>query len=211
MISAPAPQLPDVLRSAKTSAVKRAVKHAAREMVFGAAHPSASGVGDASRIGAVVVLAIVPLWLFGRGILAAWARQMAARRMSVWAISEAQGWLARSARLDPDEAETEWMQAVCFRRLGEVDRWGKALQSAQQKGTPAPRIQQEAKLGLIQSGQLYDGAEFDFDALIEAGTSQDDVAAAFVRGYLVAEQVQMARLILDAGHKRSAEERTSRT
>ncbi|HUT95037.1 MAG TPA: c-type cytochrome [Thermoguttaceae bacterium] len=149
-------------------------------------------------IGAVVLLAMVPLWLFGRGILAAWARRMAARRMSVWAISEAQGWLAWSARLDPGEAETEWMQAVCFRRLGEVDRWGKALQSAQQKGTPSPRIQQEAKLGLIQSGQLYDGAELDFDALIEAGVSQDEVATAFVRGYLVGEQGQKAKLILDA-------------
>ncbi|MFC1597550.1 hypothetical protein ACFL5Q_06395 [Planctomycetota bacterium] len=95
----------------------------------------------------VAVLSIVALLLFGRAILSWWARQMALGRMDAGAISEAQPWLARSARFDPHDGKTELMKAACFRRLYRQDGWNKALESAERKGVSA------AEIGHAQEGE----------------------------------------------------------
>ena len=54
------------------------------------------------------VVAIVVLSVFGRGILALWARQMAARQMNEWAIGAARQWLAHrsvTARIESREQQ----------------------------------------------------------------------------------------------------------
>jgi len=143
------------------------------------------------------VVSIVALLLFGRSILSWWARQMALRRMNAGTISEAQQWLARSARFDADDGKTELMKAACFRRLYRQEGWSKALESAERKGASAARIRQERKLGLIQSGEFGEEAN-ELVTLLEGGVSQHEVCAAFVHGYLARGDPQNAKLVLDA-------------
>ena len=147
---------------------------------------------------ALVILAIVALFLFGRGTLALCARQMAAREMKVGAISAAQQWLAWSGWFDSGDGNTELMQAACFRHLKQVDHYVNALESAKRKGAPATRIQQEMRLGLIEAGKLEEGAENQIGALIEAGLSPHEVARAYVCGFLVRDEPEEAKKVLDA-------------
>jgi len=123
---------------------------------------------------------------------------MATHEMNAGAVSTAQGWLAWSARFASDHGRTELMQAACFRRLEQMDHWRKALQLAEQKGAPAPQVQQEHQLAFIQWGQLVEGAEGELLALIDAGASPREVSAAFVHGYLARENPEKARSLLDA-------------
>ncbi len=155
-----------------------------RKGISRTSQPSAARLWRRALSGAVVVVAFLMLWLFGRGILALGSRQMAARQMSRWAISEAQRWLAWSAWLEPHNGTTDLMQAACFRHLEQVDRWQEALQSAARKKAAASSVQREIELGLLQSGQAHDGTENPLGALVEAGASPHDLAAAFVHGYL---------------------------
>jgi len=122
---------------------------------------------------------------------------MAARRISDHAISQAEQWLAWSAWFDPGDGMADLMQATCARHLGRADRWREAMQWAERKGAPAVRIEQELRLICIQSDQWYEGAEDDLVALIEAGVSPHEVAAAFVHGYLAHEKPEMAKMVLD--------------
>ncbi len=145
----------------------------------------------------VGVVAIVVLSLYGRGILALCARQMAARQMNAGAISEAQQWLSRAAWADPGDGNVELMQAVCYRRLGQMDRWREALQFAKQKDAPAVEIQRENELGLVRSGRFPDGVETRLVELAEAAVSPHDVAEAFVYGYLARGEQDKARAFLD--------------
>ncbi len=146
----------------------------------------------------VVIIAVVVLLYFGGGILAWWARQMAARRMNVGAVSAAEHWLAWSAWFDPGNANTDLMQAACSRRLRQQHRFSEALESAERKGAPATRIQQEVELGLIQSGALYERVEDRLGALIEAGVSPHDAATAVVYGSLARGERERAKEVLDA-------------
>jgi len=148
-------------------------------------------------IGAISIVVFVVLLVLGPRLLAMWSRHMASREMDAWAISAAQGWLARAASLNPSDGRTDLMQAACYRRLDQMDRWSEALESAKQKGAPATPTQQEIKLGLIRSGQFNQDDELRLGELIEAGVSTHDVAAAFVHGYLVRGDRDKAKLLLD--------------
>jgi len=118
--------------------------------------------------------------------------------MSAWAVSDALEWLEWSRRLDPEDGETDLMRAICFRRLGQKGRWGKAMQSARKKGTPFQQIQQESSVALIQSGEAPKEAERQLIALIEAGVPQQDAVASFVHGCLARDEAQRAKGMLDA-------------
>jgi len=139
-------------------------------------------------------VAVVALSLFGRRIHAIWARQTAARQMNAWAISTAQ---QRLAWADPDDGNVELMKAVCHRRLGQMNRWRKALESAERNGARATGIQHENELGLIRSGQFPDGVEGRLFDLVEAALSPHDVAEAFVYGYLDRGKQDKARAFVE--------------
>lgn len=143
------------------------------------------------------VAVVVLLLLFGGGILALWSRQMAARSMNVWSISAAQQWLTRAASFAPDDGNVELMRAVCHRRLGQTDRWREAVESAQRKGAGAARVQHETDLGLIRSGRFPQGAETRLAELVATAASPDDVAGAFLRGYLARGAEDAARMFLE--------------
>jgi len=146
---------------------------------------------------AAAILVVLFLLVFGRETLGRWCRSMAGRRMSVWAVSDAQAWLDWSRRLDPDNGETDLMKAACFRRLGQNDRWAKAMRSAEKKGTPARQIQRESTIALLQSGELQEGAERQLIALVAAGVPQQDAVAAFVHGCLARNETERSKRMLD--------------
>lgn len=122
---------------------------------------------------------------------------MASRQMEVGALSRAQRWLAWSDWLDPGDGRTDLMRAACFRHQRRFDLWPGAVQSAERKGTPAGQVQQELRLGLIQSGEPREGVEQEWAALIEAGVSPHEVATAFIHRYLSQEDPENAKVVLD--------------
>lgn len=142
--------------------------------------------------------ATVLLWLFGRGALAWYARQTAAGELRLGAVTAAREWAARAARLDPDDGQAELMRAACFRQLKEVDLFVEALESAERKGAPAARVEQERQLGQIQAGRMRPGADHQVGALIADGLAPHDVAAAFVYGCLARNEPEEATKVLDA-------------
>lgn len=149
-------------------------------------------------IGVLGVLAVLVMLLFGRGFLGWWAREMAGRRMDAWAISAAQEWLARSAWLDPGHAETDLMQAACFRYLAQADLWAQAVRSAELHGASAERIRYESRLGLIQAGEIDAYNETELTAAAETGMSLNAVSTALVYGHLEREEAGRARGLLEA-------------
>jgi len=117
--------------------------------------------------------------------------------MNVWAISESQPWLAWAVRLTPDDAQPELTRAVCFRRLGEMERWSRTLRSAERKGASAARIEQESELGRVRSGELLGDVETRLVELAEAAQSPHDVAEAFAVGYVARGEFDKARTLLE--------------
>jgi Flp pilus assembly protein TadD/mono/diheme cytochrome c family protein len=153
--------------------------------------------GRRAVICAVVILGIGSFLFFGRGIMAWSARRMAAHQMNVGAISTSQRWLTWSAWFDSDNGGTQLMQAACFRRLEQAG-WREALQLAEQNGAPAAKIDQEQRLGAIQSGQVTEDVESEMVALLEAGVPPHEVCTAVVQGYLAHEAPEKAKALLEA-------------
>ncbi len=149
-------------------------------------------------MGVVGVTAIIVLLVSGRRVLTLWARHMASRQMNRWALSAAQQWLAKAAWLDPGDGMTDWMQAVCYRRLDQMDRWSESLLAAERKGAPAALLRQEMELGRVRAGELHAGDELRLGKLTEDGASPHDVAATLVHGYLLRGDRSNAKRILDA-------------
>jgi mono/diheme cytochrome c family protein len=146
----------------------------------------------------IAVTAVVVVLLCGRSLLSRVARGMAAHYGDQGAISASQAWLDWAARIDPRNSETDLMRAKCYRRLEQIERWSTALQSAQGKSLPAERLQQEMRLGLIQTGQTVASGNEQLAALIDAGVSPPDVAEAFVLGHLCRDDYGQAQATLDA-------------
>jgi mono/diheme cytochrome c family protein len=140
---------------------------------------------------------LVLLLVFGGQLLALLAGRMAARQLDAWALGAAQRWLARAARLDPADSELDLMRAACYRRQGDSDSWIKALLSAERKGAPSGRIEEERQLVALGSGQLRTDAEDRFVALLEAGVPPQDVGTALLACYLDHNQFRKARLFLE--------------
>lgn len=154
----------------------------------------------------VAIVTFVVLLIYGRGVLSILARRMAARQMDMWANSAALEWLAQAAWLDPGDGEVDLMRAACYRRSDEADRWHKAMLSAEQKGVPAGRIQEEKQLAALGSGQLYAEAESLLGELLEAGVSPRDVGTAILRCYLTHKQHEKARVLLEGWESEFADD-----
>jgi tetratricopeptide (TPR) repeat protein len=151
------------------------------------------------RIAVPVAAALVALagLLFGPKLLAARARYQAARDLNVWAIGAAQHRLARAAWFDAADAQTHLLQAICYRRLEQMDRFSVALQLAQSNGIPASAVERETKLAMVQAGEFYTGAERELIALIDSGAAAHDVGTTFLKGYLSRNDGDRARMLLE--------------
>lgn len=143
-------------------------------------------------------MAVVALALFGRTTYSLWAKQAAAQRLRIGAISDARQSLRRAAWSTPDDGTIDMMRAFCFRQLRQVDRWRDALRAAEKKGVSPARIQRERQLYLIQSGSWQEGAESQLATFAGEGITAYDVPAAFVSGCLAGGRSALAKQILDA-------------
>lgn len=155
------------------------------------------------RVALLVALVLVALMtvaalVVGPGLMALGARRMAARQLDAGAITAARQWLAWSAWLDPGNGSTDLIEATCLRHLRELEGYAESLQSAGEKGAPAARVQQEVKLGHIQAGKMEEGVEDQLGRLIEAGVSPREAATAYVYGFLVRDNPEEAKRVLDA-------------
>ena len=145
-----------------------------------------------------LLLAVLALALFARPSYSLWARQAAARRLRIGAISDARQYLRRAAWSAPDDGTIDMMSAFCFRQLRQVDRWRDALQAAEEKGISPARIERERELYRIQTGNWREGAESQFAAFAAQGVTAYDVPGAFVSGCLARGRSGLAQQILDA-------------
>lgn len=136
--------------------------------------------------------------LFGRTTCSLWAKQSAAERLRIGAISDARGYLRRAAWCAPDDGTIDLMLAFCFRQLRQIDRWRDALQAAEKKGVAPARVQQEKQLFLVQSGGWQEGTESQLATLAGEGMTAYDVPAAFVSGCLAGGRSALAKQLLDA-------------
>lgn len=147
--------------------------------------------------GALVVVATLAATC-GRGVGAWYARRAAVRELQYGAVSDAQAWLLWAAWLAPGDGRTDLIRAACFRRMQEVGRYAEALESARQKGAPASQFEQEMQLGLLRAGGLPVDDSGLIGRLIEAGLSPNEVALAFVCGFLNRDKPEEALRVLDA-------------
>ena len=137
-------------------------------------------------VAALVVVVTVPVW----------TRWLAMRQADIGAISEGQRWLGWSAWFSSGNSTTQLMEAVCFRRLGQMDRWQAALESARTNGADAHRLQQEHALGMIRLGAEAPPEKYWKDPAA-AGLRPYDAVEVCVRGHLARNDPVKAQEILD--------------
>ncbi len=166
--------------------------------------PAVAPPGRLGRVKRVVIACIAILMLlaglllFGKSVLAWWARRMATAQLRAGAVGAAQQWLAWSARFYPEDGRADLIRAACFRLLRQTDSLTEALRAAKKHGAPANWIDREAKLERIQSGQLPEDPEIELALMIQDGVPPADVCMAFVSGFLAQERPESAKKVLDA-------------
>jgi mono/diheme cytochrome c family protein len=123
--------------------------------------------------------------------------------MNSGALSDAADWLRRTSAFVPRDPGPDLMRAACYRQMERMESWQRCIESAKGKNASAAQLSRETKLEQIQNGRFYEGAEQDIEGMVDAGASMQDVAAAFVRGYLVSDDTAKAKLFLDGWLKDS--------
>ncbi len=149
----------------------------------------------------LAVVATVTVLVLGPRTGALIARQVASSRIGACEAGAARGWLAWSARLDPGDYSADLLQAACHRQWNEWEKWSADLQEAERKGAPDEQLKLERKLGMIQSGRMYEGAEAEMGDLAAAGASPRGIATAFLYGYLVRDDIAKAGVFLENWQK----------
>jgi mono/diheme cytochrome c family protein/Tfp pilus assembly protein PilF len=142
--------------------------------------------------------AFVAVLLGGRPLAALWARQAAVRQLSVGAVSESLRWLAWADWLQADRGLNELTRAVGFRLLGQMDRWGQAVDAAGRAGAPHALVRREMKLGLISGGQFDPEAGQQLGQWNAEAPTGYDVPVAFLKSCLANGNYPLARGLLEA-------------
>lgn len=145
-----------------------------------------------------LLAALVAAAILGRGSAAAWARRSAAQHLEVGAIGAAERSLNWAAWVRPGDYRTDLLRAACLRRLGEIDAWRSALETAERSGAPVASVELERKLGNLRWGQVESVAWGDYDALVEVGAAPRDAIHAVVHGMLAKGAREKAQKLIDA-------------
>ena len=132
-----------------------------------------------------------------------WAVYRATGDMNSGALSDAADQLSWASYLAPGDPGPDLMRAACYRQMQQMESWRRCIESAKAKDASAALLSRETNLERIQSGRFYEGAEQDIEGMVESGASMQDVAAAFVRGYLASDDTAKAKLFLDGWLKDS--------
>ena len=106
--------------------------------------------------------------------------------------------LRAALRADPRRAETHFLLARTYRRLGELDKIPALLRRAETLGGDPERAQRERWLVLAQLGNLREAEPHLAGLLADPRNDGADICEAFVQGYFSNLQLRQAELLLDA-------------
>ncbi len=147
---------------------------------------------------AAAIMAVLAILFLGRDMFGQWARHRATRDLDIWAISDAQRWLDRADRIDPADGNTELLRAKCYRHLEQWGRRAESLKLAARQGVDVLDLRNEVTLGEIQSGELSGGTGNELGELTGSGIAPADIAASFIEGRLVHQDLRQADLLWQA-------------
>jgi tetratricopeptide (TPR) repeat protein len=108
----------------------------------------------------------------------------------------ARKWLTLADWLGTDAAESAFLHARIYRKLGEFDEMASSLKLASEAGLSQSKIQLEHLLAQAQSGNVSP-LESRLAALLVAGDDLSEICEAFVAGCLITYQLDEALLLLD--------------
>ncbi len=150
-----------------------------------------------SRISFIVLLVVLALGLLLVGRYRADAPNAFGRwRISQRRLVDAQWWLEWAQRLDPNNAETEFLFARVARRKGEMAEVREHLARAAELQYPLARVEKEQWLAMAQSGQLREAEQHLASLLSENQGDGAEVCEAFVIGLLRHRRFETARELL---------------
>ncbi len=107
-------------------------------------------------------------------------------------------WAAWSHCLSPWDLESGWLVARCARRRGDRDVWTVIVERRAIADPQSTQLVLERELMRIQSGQFDQDGQTQLNRLVMTGLDAGGVAEAFLRGYLVRQDVIQAEVVLTA-------------
>ena len=143
------------------------------------------------------LLAVLGLF-FARPGLLEYRLWQARRALNDREARQALVWLDAAERLDADCSDVHFFKARAYRRLGEYDKVGTALDRALRLGHSVDQAKREDLMTLAQNGQLSKAEPHLPKLLIDADEDGPEICEAFVRGYLNAFRVNSAFKLLDS-------------
>ena len=111
---------------------------------------------------------------------------------------EALRYLQTAQRLDPDRAETQFLLARAFRRLGRMDDVRTHLAQAAVYGAAQDLLDREQWLALAQSGQLTQAEPHLAKLLGDPRDDGPEICEAYVNGYITTLRLDRAQPLLVA-------------
>ena len=122
------------------------------------------------------------------------ARSLLAERRHEQALA----WLDRAESFRPGIAETSFLQARAYRRLGKMQLMRSSLETAWKRGYPVEKLEREQRLALAQLGQLQESLPHLPAMLADPQDDASDICEAYISGYLLTYQFNPANGLLEA-------------
>jgi len=106
--------------------------------------------------------------------------------------------LGRVEAFHPGIAETSFLQARAYRRLGRMSLMRSCLETAWNRGYPVERLEREQRLALAQLGQLNEALPHLPAMLADPQDDASEICEAYISGYLLTYQFGPANHLLEA-------------
>ena len=146
-------------------------------------------------VGSVITVATLIGGWFG---LSHWqlyhARSLLADRQHEQALE----WLSRAESFRSGVAETSFLQARAYRRLGKMALMRSSLETAWNRGYPVEKLEREQRLALAQLGRLQEALPHLPGMLADPQDDASDICEAYISGYLLTYQFKPANGLLEA-------------
>ncbi|MBI3862203.1 MAG: hypothetical protein HY290_09940 [Planctomycetia bacterium] len=133
-----------------------------------------------------------------RTIAVAWKHRAGRKAHAVGDDAGALEQFLAAERLDPRDAETQFLLVRTYRRLGRANEMTGRLQQARDCGLPVQRLERELILAKAQSGLLAQLEPALPKMLTSAGEDGPEICSAFVSGYMQNYEFEKAGQILKA-------------
>mgnify|MGYP000153268701 CR=1 FL=1 len=130
--------------------------------------------------------------------------------LSLWQLSHARSllterrheqalaWLNRAESFRPGIAETSFLQARTYRRLGKMQLMRSSLENAWKRGYPVEKLEREQRLAPAQLGRLQEALPHLPAMLADPQDDASDICEAYISGYLLTYQFKPANGLLEA-------------